>query len=270
MRHFLSALLLVTMSTSLLAKATLDEALKNWDKRDQKPALEAAISNFEELHKETPKDAKFLVYLTRANFLLADAHSTSKEDKLKYFERAYEHGQKALELNETYKLRVSKKDEPHFAVKAFTKLEVPQIYWTAASLGRFAKTNGVMSSLKYKSTIIALIQKVEELDPTYFHGAVARYWGSYYAVLPKLMGGSLSKSKEYFDQSMKMAPEYVGTKVLRAETYLVEADKEKEFKQVLEEVISDQTYDNHPELGPENRLEKIKAKALLDSQNKLF
>ena len=270
MRTLFATCLFLGVSSLAFAQNNLEDALKNWAKRDQVTELKTAITKFEKLHEASPNDAQILVYLTRAHFILADAHLSSKDDKLKHFELAYKTGEKALLLNETYKLRVEKKEEPHFAVKALEKNEVPQIFWTAASLGRFAKTNGIMASLKYKSTIVALIERVEKLDPKYFYGSVPRYWGSYYAALPGLMGGSLKKSKDFFDESLKMAPEYVGTKVLRAETYLVGKDDKKEFKSVLEEVIKDTTYDNHPELGPENRLEKVKAKALLDSIDKLF
>jgi tetratricopeptide (TPR) repeat protein len=89
-------------------------------------------------------------------------------------------------------------------------------------------------------------------------------------VIPGFAGKDLKKSKKYFEKAMKLGPEYYGTKVLMAETYYVEKEDEKEFKKLLNEVISDSSQDNHPELGPENRMEKIKAKKLLDNKDDLF
>lgn len=270
MKLLFSTLLAISLSPIIHAKSTLDDALKNWAKRDDKNELSLALSKFETLHQAKPDQKDVLVYLTRAHFLLADSFSEKKEDKLKHFEKAYEYGEKALMLNDTYKKRVEKKEEPHFAVKDLGIEEVPQMYWTAASLGKFAKANGVMASLKHKSKILALIERVEQLNKNYFFAAVPRYWGSYYAALPAIMGGSLKKSKKYFQESMQASPEYVGTKVLFAEIYLVADGDEGEFKKVLEGVINDTTYDQHPEIGPENRLEKIKARSLLEQMKKLF
>lgn len=266
-------LFLITLTLNLAfaqTPATKADALRLWQKRDDKQALSESIKKFEELHKANPKDAEILVYLIRSNFIMGDAHSSDKDDKLKYFEKAMNYGEKALELNSDYAASVKKGEDIEDSVKALTKAEIPQTYWTAASIGRFAKTTGIFSSMKYKDKIIALISHTEKHRPDYFHGAVPRYWGSYYAVIPGIAGKDLKKSKKYFEEAMKMAPEYVGTKVLRAETYLVEEEDEKEFKKVLNAVIQDTSLDNHPEVGPENRMEKIKAKKLLDKAKDLF
>lgn len=246
------------------------DALKLWQKRDDKASLVEAIKKFEELNKAAPADVEYLLYLTRSHFLMGDSHSQDKSEKLKNFEKAMEYGDKALALNPEYASRLKKNDEIKHQVNALTVAEVPQMYWTLASIGRYAKTNGIFSSLKYKSKILALLTRVEELKPDYFYGAVPRYWASYYAVIPGFAGKDLKKSKKYFDKALELGPEYLGTKVLMAETYYVEKEDEKEFKATLESVINDSTHDNHPELGPENRMEKIKAKKLLDNAKDLF
>lgn len=273
MSFFLKSLVTFILSVSFAFAqdaATKADALRLWQKRDEKESLAEAIKKFESLHKTAPQDSEILVYLIRSHFIMGDAHSSEKDDKLKHFEKAMNYGDKTLEMNAEYKARLKKGDEIEHAVKALTLAEVPQTYWTAASIGRFAKTNGIFSSMKFKGKILALISRVEELKPDYFHGAVPRYWGSYYAVIPGIAGKDLKKSKKYFEKSLSMAPNYVGTKVLRAETYLVEEEDEKEFKKVLNEVIADTSNDNDPELGPENRMEKAKAKKLLDKAKDLF
>jgi len=246
------------------------DALKLWEKRDVAESLSEAIKKFEELHKAAPTDTEYLVYLTRGHLLMGDYHVDNKDDKLKQFEKAFSYGDKALETNSEYAARIKKNDEVKHAVKALGVNEVPQMYWTAASLGKFAKANGILASLKYKNKILALISRVEDLKPDYFFGAVDRYWGSYYAAIPSLAGKDLKKSKKHFEKSLTMAPEYLGTKVLKAEIYSVEKDDKNEFKTLLNEVISDSKYDSHPELGPENRMEKIKAKKVLDNQGEYF
>ncbi len=143
------------------------------------------------------------------------------------------------------------------------------MYWTAASWGKWAKSSGITAQLKYKTRIKAMISGVEKLQPDYFFGAVPRYWGSFYAVAPTFAGGDIKKSKVHFDKSLKVAPEYQGTKVLMAELYWTKQGNKKEFKRLLDEVVSS-TSEAHPEIGPENMIEKKKAQKLLQNMDELF
>lgn len=259
------------LNVAFAQDATLKvDALKLWQKRDDRASLVEAITKFEQLNKANPQDAEILLYLTRSHFLMGDSHSKDKAEKISHFEKAMNYGDASLALNPEYASRLKKNDELKHQMNALTLAEVPQMYWTLASIGRYAKTNGILSGLKYKSKILALLTRTEDLKPDYFYGAVPRYWASYYAVIPGFAGKDLKKSKKYFEKALELGPEYLGTKVLQAETYYVEKEDEKAFKALLNEVISDSTHDNHPELGPENRLEKIKAKKLLDSASDLF
>lgn len=242
------------------------EALRLWQKRDDQQSLEESLSKFEMVHSAQPEDIEILTYLARGYFLLAELHLDNKDLKMKNFEKAKDFGEKALETNADYKKQKEKDIEK--AITKLTKREVPPMFWKAAALGKWAKLNGIMSSLKYKGEILASIRQVEELWPDFFYGAVPRYWGGFYAVAPSIAGGDMKKSKKNFQKAMEVAPEYLGTKVLYAELYLTEEDEEKEFKKQLQEVLT--APEGPVELQPENRLEKKKAEKLLEQVDKLF
>jgi tetratricopeptide (TPR) repeat protein len=263
---------LVTFSTCFVwAQDPLKaDAQRLWQKRDVKESLSQAIQKFEQLHKANPSDQEILLSLIRSNFIMGDFHTKDKDQKLKILEKAFHYGDQALALNAEYSQRLKKGNDIEEAVKALTMKEVPLMFWTAASIGKYARTKGIFASIKFKGKILALISRVEELEPAYFYGAVNRYWGGYFAVIPGIAGKDLKKSKQNFEKSLQLAPEYLGTKVLMAETYFVEKDDEKDFKKILNEVVQDTKSENHPELGPENRLEKIKAKKLLENVDEYF
>jgi Tfp pilus assembly protein PilF len=88
-------------------------------------------------------------------------------------------------------------------------------------------------------------------------------------VAPSFAGGDLNKSKQQFEKSLKMAPEYQGTKVLMADVYFTKKGDKASFEKVLKEVLASKD-DNHPEIGPENALEKKKAEKLLKNMDELF
>ncbi len=248
-------------------KVVTTEAVRLWQKRDVKENLESALSKFELVHEASPKNMETLVYLIRGYYLLGDGFEENKDLKIKMFEKAVEYGDAALALNEEFAKTLKKKDIEE-AVEKLGEAEVPAMFWTAASLGKYARANGIFSSMKHKGKIQALVKRVEKVKPDYFHGAVPRYWGGYYAVAPGIAGGDMKKSKKYFEQSIAMAPEYLGTKVLMADVYYTKKGDKKEFKKVLLEVIGDKS--NHPELGPENAVERKKAEKLLEQEEKLF
>jgi hypothetical protein len=273
----LKFLILTFLSFSVYAQGTMtpkegelmkNEGLRLWQKRDVKEDLEAALSKFELAHQGDPKDLETVVYLVRGNFILADAHTTDNEAKKKILEKGKDFGMAGLKTNEEFKKLIDKGEDVEDALKVLSEKEAPVAYWTAAVLGRWAKANGIFSSIKYKNQIVELIKKVEKLTPNYFHGAVSRYWGSYYAVIPAIAGKDMKKSKKYFDESLSIAPEYLGTKVLMAEIYAVEKDDKALFNKLLLEVVADKS--NHPELDPENRIERKKAEKLLEQDDVLF
>jgi hypothetical protein len=249
------------LSVNVFAGMT-PEARELWKKRDNKDNLQGAVK----LLEATPRDLETLTYLTRGYFLLADVYTSEDDEKLKIFDKAKKAGDEGMSLNPEFK-KMKEKDITK-AINALTMNEIDILYWSAATLGKWAKANGIMSSLKYKGQILSMINKVEALKPDYFYGAVDRYMGGFYALAPGIAGGDMDKSKERFQRAMKNAPENLGTKVFYAEVYLVKKDKEKEFEHVLKEVIA---APNGPEdIAPENIMEKRKAMDLLKRKKELF
>lgn len=250
-----------------LAQANVkSDALKSWAKRDDQQSLETALKQFEEALKENSKDIETLTYLARGYFLHAEYFMTKDDDKKESFKKAKSFGEAALRLNPEFKKLEKKNIEE--AIDKLTMKEIAPLYWTAASIGKWARLEGIFKSLGYKNQIISSINKVEKLQPDFFYAAVPRYWGGFYAIAPGIAGGDMDKSKENFKKSMEKAPEYLGTKTLYAELYHVKKGNKKEFKALLEEVIN--SPDGPEDIAPENRLEKIKAKKLLEMAGKLF
>lgn len=248
------------------ARAMLPEALLLWEKRADKTTLEECLFKFETIQQGLPTDIDILVYLARGYFLVGEL-SQNEGEKMRVYEKAKNFGFAGMALNPDFKKLMDKDIEK--AVGTLSKKEVPSAFWTAAALGRWSKLNGVMSSLKYKEQMLAMVKKVETLDSTYMYGAVYRFWGGFYAVAPSIAGGDMKKSKANFDKVIKMYPEYIGSLTGYAELYLVEADKEKEFKKVLQQVVS-MRITGPKEIEPENFLEKKKAEYLLKKTKELF
>ena len=240
-----------------------------WSQRASTEKLTEALGQFEKIHAAQPNDLQTLIYLTRGYYFLADSHIEDIEKKKANYEKAAAFGEKALATNEAFKQKVASGKTVEESLDVLTQKEVPAIYWTAASLGKWAKATGIAAALKYKTRIKALIERVEKLQPDYFFTAVNRYWGGFFALAPSFAGGDIKKSKINFEKSISASPEYIGTKVLMAEVYWTKVGDKKQFEAMLKDVLNSK-FDNHPEIGPENQWEKKKAQKLLNNMDELF
>jgi hypothetical protein len=124
-------------------------------------------------------------------------------------------------------------------------------------------------TLKYKDTLFAIMTRCYELDPDYFYGAAERYFGSYYAVAPAFAGGDLNKSREYYDKSLKRAPNALSTHVLIAELLAPKLQDRALFDRELK-LVMDTPANIIPEIEPEATREKLKAEVLIKKADDLF
>lgn len=258
----------VQMSENELA-VLKKEAMDLWAKRADTAALKESLAKFEKLHQAEPQNLESLIFLTRGYYFLADSHLQNMDEKKPVYEKAAAYGEKAMATNPDFRAKITSGKSVEESLDTLTQKEVPAIYWSAASLGKWAKASGIAAALKYKTRIKAMIERVQQLSPDYFFSAVHRYWGGFYAVAPSFAGGDLNKSKQNFDRSISEAPAYIGTQVLMAEVYWTKVGDQKAFEKMLNEVLNSH-FDNHPEIGPENQWEKKKAAKLLKNKEELF
>jgi len=257
---------LTTVETTQLMK----EAKKLWATRNVRSDLENALSKFKSIVGSEPNNYEALTYLTRGYYLLADGIMQEPSEKKANWETSVYWGEKGLATNAEFKKSVvDDKNSVADSVQFLKKEQIDALYWTAASLGKWAKLSGIVTTLQYKSQIIKMVDRVAELQPDYFYGAIHRYWGVYYAVAPGFAGGSMEKSLERFKTAFKAANNYLGTHVLYAENYAVKKGDRELFKKELEFVLNAKT-NVIPELEPEHILEKEKAKKLLSKMDQLF
>lgn len=251
-------------------KTILQEAKKLWQTRQVQADLENALKKFEKVAQANPKNREVLVHLARGYYLLADAHLENMEEKKKNWEISVTWGERGLALNDGFRKSVVDEKKPVAeSLGTLTKDDIDSLYWAAASLGKWAKNSGIATTLKYKNQIRGMIEKVGELSPDYFYGAVHRYWGVYYAVAPGFAGGSMDKSWESFQKSLKVANNYFGTHVLVAENYAPKKSDKALFEKELKWVLA-QKANVIPELTPENTLEQKKAKKMLEQIETYF
>jgi len=254
-----------SQETQLLA-----EARKLWTTRHIQADLQNALAKLERVASSNSENLEALTLLSRGYYLLADGHLENMDEKKKNWETGISWGERALATNAEFrKLVVDEKKNPEEALDTLKPEHTAAIYWTAVNLGKWAKNSGIGTTLKYKTRIRMFIEKVAALQPDFFFGAVPRYWAVYYAVAPGFAGGSIEKSKENFDKTLQIAPNYLASHVLLAENYATKKGDKDLFRKELEFVLNTKP-ESLPPVASENILEQKKAKKMLENLESYF
>ena len=137
-------------------------------------------------------------------------------------------------------------------------------FWLAANLGALAET-GRLTGLRLRSEIRRELERVLAIDPAFQHGSADRALGRWYLKVPRLFGGSRSKSEMHLRRSLEYNPHSTASLFFLAETLLAD-DRPDEAKTLLQQVLEAPI---DPEWAPEDREFKRRARELLDSARSL-
>lgn len=204
------------------------------------------------------------VKLARAEHFAAEsapAGETGRETRLAAFQRGVEQAQAAL--------RMRGLDENVDCAAGAKREDVPALYWLAENLQGLAREIGLSYSGEQRRLALCLAERATELDPEYFHGGPTRLLGALLSQMPALTGGDLSRSRRMFDKSMLAGPSFLQTRVDLAATWAVKKQDRETFVQALNAVLV-APVDVVPQIEPENRLARERARALLERERDLF
>jgi tetratricopeptide (TPR) repeat protein len=269
-KTYTSGLKTGSTTASQTAAASYDEAKAIWTaERGTKEGLQKAITMLETVVTTEPDNQDAWILLARSYYFMADAYTESNEDKGPLFEMGVTAGEKAMAADDAFRAQIEKGVKPDNAVASLQKDDQMAIYWTASSLGKWARIQGFSTIVKYKGYIGKMMTHCLALDEAAYYGGPVRYWGAFYSVAPGFAGGDMDKSKEMYEKAIQMFPENFASYVLYADTYATKAQDRELFKKNLEIVINGDP-NSLPEMLPEQINEQRKAKDLLARIDELF
>jgi hypothetical protein len=149
--------------------------------------------------------------------------------------------------------------------------DVPALFWTANTWIAWIALNldkpeAIMDVPKAQ----AMLERVVELDETFYYGSAHTALGALYASQPKMMGDTSAKAKQHFDKAFEIS----GRKLLfvhlyYAKLYAYQIQDRDLFVKTLEEVLAAPS-DIFPDRAFANEVAKRKARTLLDNVDMYF
>lgn len=239
-----------------------------------KTALESNIKLLEGMIIGDPdnQDLRLLACQAFSGYALGFAEDTDPQRAKQLYLRGRDHGIYILHQNEIFTENEAKKLEVfQSALEQMDEDDIDALFWTA-----FAWAGWINLSLDDPQAFIdlpkvqAMMNRVMELDETYFMGAPDLFFGTVWGLKPRMLGGDPEKAKEYFEKNLEITKgKFLLTYIYYARYYAAKILDEDLYEKLLGKVENTPA-DVLPAYQLLNVIAKEKAKRLEAQKDELF
>lgn len=156
-------------------------------------------------------------------------------------------------------------------VQEFDEDDVATLFWTASNWAKWIDMHrDDPEAIAQLARATALMQRVIELDDTYYYGGAHMYFGVYYGSRSPILGGNFEKSRQHFDRAREITDgDLLIPDLLQAQYLDRQQQNQQGFHQRLTAII-EAPDDLEPSFGLLNQIAKRKAANLLKQEDKWF
>lgn len=220
-----------------------------------------------------PENAELHTFAAQAFYGLAYGFNedTQPERASDFYLRGMQHGITALQLNGANNLIDSTIADFDKEVSNMGKKDVAAIFWTASNWAKWVDMHrDDPEAIAQLPRATALMQRVIELEDTFYFGGAHMFFGVYYGSRAPAIGGDFNKSRDHFDRAREITNGKLLIPDLLQAQYLARQQFDQEqFHKLLTGIINAPD-DLMPELGLQNQIAKRKATALLKKEAEWF
>ena len=288
-RHMATRLLLLLLTSILLSACSMDRMLV----RSSVPLIEGGV---EALNHETdldlaedsipanlnmllgmikidPENAQLHTFAAQAFYGLAYGFNEDSrpERASEFYLRGTKHGITALELRGARNLADSTIDDFNSEVAGMRKGDVAAMFWTASCWAKWVDMHrDAPEAIAQLPRATALMQRVLEVDETFYYGGAHMFFGVYYGSRAPAIGGDFDKSLQHFDRAREITSGRLLIPDLLQAQYLARQQFDQEqFHRLLSGIVAAPD-DLMPELALQNQIAKRKAAILLKKEAEWF
>lgn len=151
------------------------------------------------------------------------------------------------------------------------KKDVPALFWTAYAWGNIILLQQDSPARIAELPMVDLMmQRVLELDETYFFGGPHLFYGGYFGNRPRTLGGDPEKARTHLQRAIEITDgKFLLAKFMLAKFYAAPAQDKVVFKSTLDEILAAPA-DLYPEQTLANTLAKRDAARWLARMDEIF
>lgn len=236
-------------------------------------SIPANLNMLQGMIRIDPENAQLHTYAAQAYYGLSYGFNEDNRPVRAggFYIRGRDHGLTALRL-------ITGKDLSDIPITEFedeiSKLgddEVAAMFWTASNWAKWIDMNrDDPEAIAQLARATALMQRVIDLDDTFYYGGAHMYFGVYYGSRSPLLGGNFERSRQHFDRAREITDSKLLIPDLLQAQYLArQMQDQDDFHHRLSAII-DAPDDLLPSLGLQNQIAKRKARLLLDQEKEWF
>ena len=238
-------------------------------------SIPANLTLLEALYRSKDNDDDHLALLLTQGFTgyaLGFVEDKDPDRAKALYSRARDYGLSVLMKNKEFKAAFDESPEEfRKGVAAFSRDDVPIIFWTANAWGNLIKVSiadpAAVADLYKVNSLMAFVLRNDE---SFYYGSAHLYFGTILATVPKNLGGKPDSAKGHFDKCLEIGGgKFLLPYVYLAQSYAVQVQDKALFESSLK-TVEDASIDILPEQRLVNAIAKEKAKALLAKENDLF
>ncbi len=150
----------------------------------------------------------------------------------RYFERGSEYALRALEsAHPQARRQLNRLQASGPFIKSLGEADVPALFWFGFNLGGYVQHSlDAVAAVAKAHLVEKAMDRVVELDETYYHGSAHLALLIYYGSRSPMMGGSPEKARRHWDRHRQRVPGPKGLRDLYLARYvLVQAHDKEEF-----------------------------------------
>ena len=281
---FASLLILLSLSACSMNKMMVDASLPmiegGMDALLQEPDLQLAedslpanISMLNGMIQLDPENTRLHSYAAQAYYGISYGFNEDSDiDRAeRFYQRGLDHGLIALQLQGLKDPENQAFAEFEQQLQKLGKDEVATLFWTAMNWAKLIDLNrDDTERLMQLPKPTAMMQRVIELDETFYFGSAHMYFGVYYGSRAPTLGGNFKKSEQHFDKAREITDgKLLVADLLQAQYLSRQRLDQKDFHDRLTKII-DAPEDLYPEATMLNQISKRKAKLLLNKESEWF
>ena len=220
-----------------------------------------------------PENVQLHTYAAQAYYGLSYGFNEDKDPARadRFYLRGLKHGLTALELSGLKNAKELNPDELEQQLQKLDKDDVAALFWTASNWAKWIDLNrDSAESLIELPKPTAMMQRVLELDETFYYGGAHMYFGVYYGSRAPVLGGNFEKSRQHFDRAREITDnKLLVADLLQAQYLARQMFDQDDFHQRLTKIVN-APEDLYPDLTLINNITKRKAKLLLSKEKQWF
>ncbi len=220
-----------------------------------------------------PENAQLHTFAAQAYYGLSYGFNedSNPERGSNFYLRGLKHGLTALELNGAKDLKNVPIADFEAQVSKMDEDEVAALFWTASNWAKWIDMHrDDTEAIAQLVRATALMQRVIELDDTFYYGGAHMYFGVYYGSRAPLLGGNFEKSRQHFDRAREITDSKLLIADLLQAQYLARQQHDQQDFHTRLTAVLDAPDDLMPELALQNQIAKRKAALLLKKESEWF